>query len=70
MAEVPQFTVNLAKAWIKLCVSKAKAASGRADGFGYTRSLDSCEDSPALLELMCAQAHSPHIDSCRPFIQL
>jgi hypothetical protein len=45
MAEVIQFIVKLSEAWIKLSVSRAKAASGRTDGFSYTRSLDSCEDS-------------------------
>ena len=34
MAELPQFTVKLSEAWIKLSVSKGKAASGRADGLG------------------------------------
>ena len=37
--------------------TKAKAASGRADGFGYTRSLDSCEGSRAPCKRMCGGAH-------------
>lgn len=35
-------------------LTKTKAASARADGFGYTRSLDKNELSLVLLERICA----------------
>ena len=42
---------------LRYSCTKAKAASGRADGFGYTRSLDSCEDSRAPCKRICGGAH-------------
>lgn len=42
---------------LRYSCTKAKAASGRADGFGYTRSLDSCEGSRAPCKRMCGGAH-------------